>query len=291
MRRQISEAGGWKAILALAAILLAALALAACGGDDEESDSGGSSSGGGGGGSESANLDLQTEGQLTIGAEFPVKGFLELPIDDPKGFEVDFAKAVAKELGVPKVQWVSTPFSGLFSPAPKDFDMAINEITVTPERSKVVDFSVPYFDANQGFLIKKGGPAEGVTDIAAMKDLQFGFQATTTGGTYIQDEIQPEKQPREFSTLGAASQALANGQIDAFLMDVAIGAEIVKERGADIDMTGQFTTNEQYGVLFEKDNPLKAQVNKAIEAIKSDGTLEKLQAKWFPGTEDLPALE
>ena len=137
--------------------------------------------------------------------------------------------------------------------------MAINEVTITDERAKVVDFSVPYFDANQGgSLIKKGGPAEGVTAIADMKDLQFGFQATTTGGDYINDKIQPDKQPQEFTTLGAATQVLANGQIDAFLMDVAIGAEIVKERGEDIDMTGQFVTNEQYGAVFEKDNPLKA---------------------------------
>lgn len=150
---------------------------------------------------------------------------------------------------------------------------------------------MPYFDANQGFLITKGGPAEGVTSIDEMKDLLFGFQAATTGGDYINDEIQPNEQPREFSSLGAAVQALANGQIDAFLMDVAIGAEIVKERGDEVDMTGQFVTKEQYGVLFEKGNPLRTEVNKAIEAIKADGTLERLQAKWFPGTEDLPVLE
>jgi polar amino acid transport system substrate-binding protein len=283
------RAGRWKAALWLAAVLLAALALAACGDDDDDGGSGGG--GDGGGGSQAADLDLHTEGQLTIGAEFPVKGFLELPIDDPKGFEVDFADAIAKELGVPKVQWVSTPFNGLFSPAPKDFDMAINEITITEERSQVVDFSDPYFDANQGFLIAKGGPAEGVTSIAEMKDLLFGFQTATTGGTYIQDEIQPSEQPRQFTTLGAAVQALANGQIDAFLMDVAIGAEIVKERGDEVDMTGQFITNERYGVLFEKGNPLREQVNEAIQKIKSDGTLERLQAKWFPGSEDLPAFE
>jgi polar amino acid transport system substrate-binding protein len=271
-------------------VLLAALALAACG-DDDDDDGGGGGSGGTDTGAQSAELDLHTEGQLTVGAEFPVQGFLELPIDDPKGFEVDFADALAKEMGVPKVQWVSTPFAGLFSPAPKDFDMAINEITITPERSKVVDFSVPYFDANQGFLITKGGPAEGVTSIADMKDLQFGFQAATTGGDYITDTIQPDKQPREFSSLGAAVQALANGQIDAFLMDVAIGSEIVKSRGDEVAMPGQFVTNEQYGVLFEKDNPLREQVNAAIEAIKADGTLKELQAKWFPGTEDLPELK
>jgi polar amino acid transport system substrate-binding protein len=292
VRRQGDGAGRLKTVMGLAAMLLVALTLAACGGDDDEGGSGDSGgSGGGGGGSESAGLDLQNEGQLTIGAEFPVEGFQELPIDDPKGFEIDFADAVAKELGVPKVQWVTAPFSGLFSPAPKRFDMAINQITITPERAKVVDFSVPYFDANQGFLIKKGGPAEGVTTIADMKDLQFGFQVTTTGGIYIEDEIQPDKQPQEFTALPPATQALANGQIDAFLMDVAIGSGIVEQRGEDIDMTGQFETNEEYGVLFEKGNPLKAEVNKAIEKLRADGTLKKLQAKWFPGTEDLPVLE
>ena len=278
-----------KAALWLFAVGLAALALAACGSDDDGD--GGGGGGSGGGGDAAAGLELQTEGQLTVGAEFPVKGFVELPIDDPKGFEVDLAAAIAKELGVPKVQWKNTPFSGLFSPAPKDFDMAINEVTITPERSKVVDFSAPYFDANQGFLIKKGGPGEGVTDVAGMKDLQFGFQATTTGGDYITDTIKPSKQPREYSTLGAATQALANGQIDAFVMDAPIGAEIVKERGDEVAMTGQFETNEQYGAVFEKGNPLRAKVNEAIKALTADGTIKELQGKWFPGTEDLPTLQ
>jgi polar amino acid transport system substrate-binding protein len=283
--------GRWRAALWLAAVLLAALALAACGDDDDDGSNGGGAGGGGDGGAQQADLNLQTEGQLTIGAEFPVKGFVELPIDDPKGFEVDLADAIAKELGVPKVQWVNTSFAGLFRPGPKDFDMAINEVTITEERSNVVDFSVPYFDANQGFLITKGGPAEGVTSIADMKDLQFGFQAATTGGDYIKEEIQPNEDPRQFTTLGAATQALANGQIDAFLMDVAIGAEIVKERGDEVDMTGQFITEEQYGIVFEKGNPLRGPVNEALEKLKADGTIERLQAKWFPGSEDLPALE
>jgi polar amino acid transport system substrate-binding protein len=277
-----------RAALWLVAVLLAALALAACGDDDDGGNGGGS---GGAASGQAAELDLHTEGQLTIGAEFPVKGFVELPIDDPKGFEVDLGDAIAKELGVQKVEWKNTPFTGLFSPAPKDFDMAINEITITAERSRVVDFSVPYFDANQGFVIKKGGPAEGVQSIAEMKDLQFGVQATTTGAAYVKDEIQPDSQPREFSTLTALTQALVNGQIDVMLMDVAISAEIVKERGEDVEMTGEFITDERYGILFEKGNPLRQQVNQAIEKLKADGTLERLQAKWFPGTEDLPDLQ
>jgi polar amino acid transport system substrate-binding protein len=169
--------------------------------------------------------------------------------------------------------------------------MAINEVTITPERAKVVDFSDPYFNANQGYLVTKGGPGESADSIAAMKDLQFGFQATTTGGTYIKDKIQPSKQPREYSTLGAATKALANGQIDAFLMDVAIGSSIIKKLPDDIAMPGQFETGEQYGIVFQKGNALRADVNKAIATLTSNGKIEELQAKWFPGTESLKAFE
>jgi polar amino acid transport system substrate-binding protein len=274
-----------KKLLWLLAIAVVSLAFAACGDDEEPASSGGSGSDSG------SQLNLKTDGELTVGAEFPVPGFLELPIEDPKGFEADLAKALAAELGVAKVKWVSTPFSGLFSPAPKPFDMAINEVTITPERAKVVDFSDPYFNANQGYLVTKGGPGESADSIAAMKDLQFGFQATTTGGTYIKDKIQPSKQPREYSTLGAATKALANGQIDAFLMDVAIGSSIIKKLPDDIAMPGQFETGEKYGIVFQKGNALRADVNKAIATLTSNGKIEELQAKWFPGTESLKVFE
>jgi ABC-type amino acid transport substrate-binding protein len=104
----------------MAAVLLAALILAACGDDDDD---GGGGSGNGGGGGQQAELDLYKEGQLTVGAEFPSRASSSSRTTTPKGFEVDFADAIAKELGVPKVQWVPTPFAGLFSPAPKDFDI------------------------------------------------------------------------------------------------------------------------------------------------------------------------
>ncbi len=272
----------------LLATVLAGLILAACGGDN----GGGSSSSAAttGSGDEAAAVKTKTPGQLTIGAEFPVAGFVELPIDHPKGFEVDLGAAIAQQLKIPNVKWINTPFSGLFSPAPKAFDLAINEITATPQRAKVVDFSDSYFDANQGFLIKKGGPGEQAKTIADMKGLQFGYQATTTGGDYIKDKIKPSKQPREFTTLGAATKALANGQIDAFVMDVAIGSGIVKKLPDDVAMTGQFKTGEKYAVLLQKGNPLKARVNQAIAALKTSGRLKALQRKWFPGTESLPTF-
>jgi polar amino acid transport system substrate-binding protein len=278
------EEGFVRKLYCLAAVMAVALAFAACGGSDKKTETTST----GTGGTAAPKLNLKSDGTLTAATEFPVKGFVELPISNPTGYEVDLTKAIAAELKIPKVKWVNTPFANLFSPAPKPYDFDINEITITPERQKVVDFSDPYFNADQGFLITKGGPGEQAKSIADMKGLQFGFQATTTGGDYIKNTIKPDKQPREYSTLGAATNALKNGQIDAFVMDVAIGSQVVKQLPNDIAMTGQFKTGEQYGILFQKGNALKADVNKALATLKSGGKLTELQKKWFPGTESLP---
>jgi polar amino acid transport system substrate-binding protein len=271
------------AALALATVLLAA----GCGGSDD------SSGGGETAGTTSAAPKAQTksDGVLTVGAEFPAPGFLNPPRSNPTGFEADVANEIAKRLGLDTVKWVDTPFTSLFSPAPKKFDFDINEITITPERDKVVDFSVPYFDANQALLVHKGTPIADVRTVADLKGYQHGGQATTTGIDYVKKTIKPTKKPREYSTTAAAAQALVVKQVDSFVIDVPIAAALVKQYPNDLTIVGQFVTNEQYGILFEQDSALKADVDEALQAMKDDGTLAKLQDKWFPGTTDLPEIK
>jgi polar amino acid transport system substrate-binding protein len=228
---------------------------------------------------------------LIVGAEFPAQGFLNLPRAHPTGFEADVANEIARRLQIPNVTWLETPFTSLFSPAPKKFDFDINEITITPDRQKVVDFSVPYFDANQGLLVHKGTPIEQAKTLAELKKYHFGGQATTTGLDYIKKTIKPSKAPSEYSTTGAAAQALVVKQIDAFIIDVPIAAALQKQFSSDLVQTGQFITNEKYGILFEKGSKLKPLVDKALTAMKSDGTLKKFQDKWFPGTTELPDIK
>ena len=269
--------------LALGTVFLAA----GCGGGSK------SSSGGTTGATSTAAAQAQTmhSGVLTVGAEFPAPGFLNPPRSNPTGFEADVANEIAKRLGISTVTWAETPFTSLFSPAPKKFDFDINEITITPERQKVVDFSAPYFDANQALLVHKGTPIESATTLADLKKYQLGGQATTTGVDYIKKTIKPTKKPREYSTTGAAAQALVVKQIDAFVIDVPIAAALVKQYPKDLTIVGQFITNEQYGILFQKGSKLKAAVDKALTDMKADGTLKKLQNKWFPGTADLPEIK
>ncbi len=272
------------AALALGTVLLAA----GCGGGSKSSSAGGETTAAT---TAAPQAPTMHSGVLTVGAEFPAPGFLNPPRTSPTGFEADVANEIAKRLGLQKVTWAETPFTSLFSPAPKKFDFDINEITITPERQKVVDFSVPYFDANQALLVHKGTPIASAKTLADLKQYQLGGQATTTGVDYIKKTIKPTKKPREYSTTGAAAQALVVKQIDSFVIDVPIAAALVKQYPKDLTIVGQFITNEQYGILFQKGSKLKPDVDKALTAMKSDGTLKKLQNKWFPGTADLPEIK
>jgi polar amino acid transport system substrate-binding protein len=271
------------AALAIGTVFLAA----GCGGGSKSSSGSTTASTG----TAAAQAPTIHSGVLTVGAEFPAPGFLNPPRTKPTGFEADVANEIAKRLGLSTVTWAETPFTSLFSPAPKKFDFDINEITITAERQKVVDFSVPYFDANQALLVHKGTPIASAKTLADLKQYQLGGQATTTGVDYIKKTIKPTKKAREYSTTGAAAQALVVKQIDAFVIDVPIAAALVKQYPNDLTIVGQFITNEQYGILFQKGSKLKPDVDKALTAMKDDGTLKKLQNKWFPGTADLVEIK
>ncbi len=100
---------------------------------------------------------LKTDGVLTVGAEPPAPPFIIPPYpDNPTGFEVDIAKEIQERLGIPETKFIEFVWTNLFSPAPKPFDFDINETTITDERDEVVDFSDPYFEANQAILVHTG---------------------------------------------------------------------------------------------------------------------------------------
>ncbi len=270
-----------------------AMVLSACGKSSNAGSTGGTATTGGSAptsaSSPTLNVPLKTAGVLTIGACIPAPGFEEGTLADPKGFEVDIVNEIAKRLNIPTTKWIAAPFNSIFKPGPTQFDFDINEITITPERSKVVDFSNPYFDANQGMLVRSGTPIANAKTVADLKSYQLGGQASTTGLQYIKDVIKPTKAPREYNTTNDAAHALAAGQIDGFVMDVPISIALTKQFPGTV-VIGQFITNEQYGILFQKGSELLPAVNTVLAAMKADGTLAALQNKWFPGSTNLPVM-
>ena len=135
------------------------------------------------------------------------------------GFEVEMVDAIAARLGVERVQWVSFPFTRLVAgdPCPCDFD--VNGVSILPDRRQRVDFSSPYFTANQGVLVRKD---TAVTEAADARQLRFGVQEATSGAIYLDKVLKPVRPPRIYALTTAAFGALRAGQIDAVMSDVPI---------------------------------------------------------------------
>jgi polar amino acid transport system substrate-binding protein len=231
----------------------------------------------------------KSPGKLIVGFDLPAPGFWNghaagTTIRNPTGFEAGLSQAIAKKLGISKVQYLRAPFGGLFSPAPKKYDFAFEEVTITAQRAKVVSFSTPYFDANQGVLIRKGLAKP--TSIAALKKLQLCAQANTTGLAYIQHKLRPSKKALVYSASStAAFDAVEAGKCDALILDVPIVVSQSKKKpGAYGGVIGQIVTHEGYGAVMDKGSKLKPSLDGAINALKADGTIKRLQQKWLPFT-------
>ncbi len=241
-------------------------------------------------------LDLRTPGVLTVGTDSPAyePWFVD---DDPtngEGFESAVAYAVADTLGLP-VEWTVVPFNTSYKPGPKDFDLDINQISITPARAEVVDFSDGYYEAAQAVIALKGSPVSEITSIAELADYNLGAQTGTTSLTAIRDVIKPANDPAVFEDTNAAKQALLNGQIDAILADLPTAFYISAVEIPKSTLVGQFQpeTGEQevFGMLFEKGNPLVSCVNEALAVMKADGTLAQLEQEWLSDVVDVPELQ
>jgi polar amino acid transport system substrate-binding protein len=240
-----------------------------------------------------------TDGTLTIATDSPAfePWFVDNDPSNGKGFESAVAYEVAKQLGFDKsaVTWTKVPFNSSYVAGPKKFDFDINQISITPARAKVVDFSDGYYTASQGLVALKDSPAAKATSLDDLKDLKLGAQTGTTSLTAIREDIQPTTEPLVFLSTVAAKQALLNGQVDAIVADLPTAFFITAVQIPSATVVGQFEQQtgspEEFGMLFQKDNPLVSCVNQALATMKSDGTLDALEKKWLSQTVNVPVLQ
>jgi polar amino acid transport system substrate-binding protein len=294
--------------LALLPILVLALFAAGCGGDDEDA-AGTTAEPAAEAACEKSQLTLVSPGKLTVGTDNPAfppwfeggtPDGSSWEINDPatgEGFESAVAYAVAEKLGFAddEVTWVVVPFNNSFKPGPKSFDFDINQISVTDERDQAVDFSDSYYDVNQALVVLNGTPIADATSLADLKPYQLGAQIGTTSLGYINDTIQPDKDPRVYDTSNDVIAAINAKQIDGLVVDLPtafflVGAEEVKNG----KVVGQFPSTggqEHFGMLFEEGNTLRDCVNDALAELKADGTLEQIQTEWLSNKTSAPVLE
>jgi polar amino acid transport system substrate-binding protein len=263
--------------------MLVALVGAGCG-SDEPADSGGQAGG-------ATVSGLVTDGTLTVATELPAPPFWIGEDYDSLtgGFEVDLAKEVAKRLNLANVKFVEMPFSGLVAGQQCPCDIDFSQVTITEDRAKVVQFTDPYFDANQGILVKKGTK---VASLAEAKELRWGAQINTTGASYISDTIQPTTEAKAYDRTVDAFTALSAGQIDAVLLDTPIVLGAVKEKQVpDGEVVGQFETGEQYGAVINKGSENLAAFNQVINTLKSEGFIDQLFKKYFADPVTVPVIK
>jgi polar amino acid transport system substrate-binding protein len=270
--------------IVLIGLLFVALLLAGCGNQSAEES----------GSTDRCDMEdppLYTEGVLTVATDRPAyppwfKG-------NPKnysGYEGDVANEIAKRLDLP-IKWVVEPFNKSYAPGAKDFDFDINEITITPERQKAVEFSKGYFDNAQGILVMKDNPAADAKSVSDLKDLTIGAQVGTTALDFVNETVKPVEDPKVYDTTNDAKSALESGQIDVFVTDLVTTVYLRDFEIKNSTVIGKYPRNEQFGILLEQNNELVGCVNEALTSMKEDGTLKKLQKKHLQQYLDVPTLE
>ncbi|MDX6472202.1 MAG: polar amino acid transport system substrate-binding protein [Gaiellaceae bacterium] len=223
-------------------------------------------------------------GKLIVAFGDPAPGFASgtvrgNTVTNPRGYEVDLAAALAKKLGVTPV-WMYSPWNSLFAPGTKKFDIAFQEATITAQRKKTVDFTTSYLNANQGVLLSKQATVP--KSLADLKTMQLCAQTNTTGLDWINTQLHPTTKVLAYPTTTAAYQAVQINRCDAMILDVPLVSLERKARPTKYGpVAGQVVTHEQYGAVLQKGSKLLAPVDSAMKALTTDGTVGKLQKKWF----------
>jgi polar amino acid transport system substrate-binding protein len=253
-----------------------------------------------------ANLNLLEEGRLTLGTDNPAfppwwgGGETRKPwkISNPysgQGYESAVAYAIARQLGFSKgqVDWVHVPFAQSYRPGNKRFDFYMAQVSYTPERDRVVDFSNAYYFVNQAVVGRRGTAIARAKSIAALRPYRLGAARGTTSYQYIVNHIRPSQQPLAYGTNDLAVQALKSGRIDGIVVDLPTGFFVIAVQVEDGVIVGQLPnrgSKERFGMVFEQGNTLRRCVNRALNRLWANGTIKRIQTRWLARVGGAPVI-
>lgn len=218
-------------------------------------------------------------GQLTVEVNLPAPGFWngDTPEDIKDGFEYCMAANIANRIGLDKVAVVNVAWDALVAGQTKNYDLALSQATITDERKKVVDFSVPYFSSDIGVLVKKGANV----DASSIKGMRIGVQQATTGATFVEEKLRPTTPAKVFPDTTSMFTALLANQVDVAMTDTAIVLGQASVSAGRFVVVGQYSTGETYGAIYPKGSPNAGKLDEVIQALVDDGTLKKLSANYL----------
>ncbi|NNF55461.1 MAG: amino acid ABC transporter substrate-binding protein [Acidimicrobiales bacterium] len=238
---------------------------------------------------------IKTKGTLTVATGDPV--FPPWMIDDDptngEGFESAVVYAVADELGL-DVTWVRTTFDQSYAPGAKDYDFNVQQISITEEREAAVDFSTPYYVAEQAIIATDENAFANVTSVEDLKGLKLGAGLGTTSLTYIEDVIQPDTDAAVFDDNVAAKAAFDAGQIDGLVLDLPTAYYV-----SAVEIDGAFIAGvlpeiqegaDSLGFAFEEGSEFTPCINAALETLRTDGVLEALEEQYLNNAGEIPTF-
>jgi polar amino acid transport system substrate-binding protein len=247
-------------------------------------------------------------GTLTIGTDNPAyppyfdgqekssTGFKASNPYSGKGFESAVGYAVAGQLGYShaSVKWTPVHFVNSYAPGKKPFDLYLAQVSYKPVRAKTVDFSNGYFNVNQAVVAFSSNKYAHVTTVSGLKGAKIGVPLGTTSYDYVVRYIKPSSKPSVYPSQDAAVAGLKAKQVDALVVDFPTAYYLADVELSKATLVGRLPTRggeEHFGIVFQKGNPLRACVNKALAALKASGKLAQLENTWITSKAHAPFLK
>jgi polar amino acid transport system substrate-binding protein len=272
----------------LTVIAVLTVALAACGGEATETAAPAETETSGAAAtaeSEAPAVQFSTldEGMLTVGSDIPFPPFEFEEGGELTGFDVDLTEEIGSRLGV-EVTWVDTSFDTIFTQlAAGQFDMVASATTITEERAATVNFTEPYYRAQQALTVN----SEQSPDITSTEDLGDGdsvaVQTGTTGESWANENLGPQGvQVRTFPEAGDTFTAVEAGQVTGVIFDEPAAVDAAADRDV-LAVVDTVDTDEEFGFPVDPANePLLDAANQALADMLADGTYEQIYERYFP---------
>lgn len=232
---------------------------------------------------DSSLQDIKSKGQFVVGLDdsFPPMGFKD-DSGQIVGFDIDLAKEAAKRMGV-KVVFKPVEWDGIIlSLNNKDIDVIWNGLTITDKRKQQIAFTKPYLENKQIIVVQNSSNIKGKADLTGKK---VGLQLGSSSETALNSDanvVKSLKEVKKYSNNTEALIDLKEGRIDAVVVDEVVGRYYIAKQPGTYKVLDENFGKESYGVGIRKtDVSFQKELDKTLDAMKSDGTADKISQKWF----------
>ncbi len=222
-------------------------------------------------------MNLVKDGNLTFAMSGLLKPLNYKENQELVGFDVEIGKEISKRIGL-EANPVTNPWETIIQGLRGNkYDAIIGSMTATEERSKQVDFSIPYYVSGATVFISSENK-----EIKTVEDLKGKTIGVMQASTYVEDAKKYTDKIKEFPSEIYALQDLPPGRLDAVITDRIVGISAMQESGLKIQALGEVIKREEIAVAINKDNEVLLEaINKAIEEMVKDGTYKEISMKWF----------